>query len=446
MKNIYKSMYMKMSMTLMIVILAFSSCEIDTIVDPNGPSLEGIETNATIGELRTVVAGVESLMRQEIAFYYDVLGIVGREWYFFTNSDPRYTGELLGKAQSTLDNAGFYGTRPYAGRYRVILNTNILIRAVNNSSADLTAQEKNGFIGFARTMEAYSLLLALNMQYTNGIRTDVSDPDNLGGFKDFPTALGNISTILDDADGLLNNAGSEFAFPLSSGFAGFDTPASLSQFNRGIKARVEMYRGNKAAVLTALSSSFMDMAGNLDTGPSHFYSEAGSDEPNQMFRTPDQSEALIAHPSHITDIQPGDDRINKVTLRPSGSRTLDGLSGDYDVTIWSSFASPLVIMRNEELILLQAEGNIGSNNPAAVTALNVIRNAHGLANYSGATTDAALEDELLYNRRYSLFGEAHRWIDMRRYNRLNSLPLDRVDDDVWEKFPRPVSEVGVQGG
>ncbi len=245
---------------------------------------------------------------------------------------------------------------------------------------------------------------------------------------------------------MLNNAGSEFAFPLSSGFAGFDTPASLSQLNRGIKARVEMYRGNKTAVLAALGNSFMNMGGNLDTGPSHFYSEAGGDEINQMFRQPDQSEALIAHPSHITDILTGDDRINKVTLRPSGSRTLDDLSGDYDVTVWSSFSDPLVIMRNEELILLNAEGNIGSNNTAAVNALNVIRNAHGLADYSGATTDAALEDELLYNRRYSLFGEAHRWIDMRRYNRLTSLPLDRVDDDVWQLFPRPVSEVGVQGG
>jgi hypothetical protein len=29
---------------------------------------------------------------------------------------------------------------------------------------------------------------------------------------------------------------------------------------------------------------------------------------------------------------------------------------------------------------------------------------------------------------------------MRRYNRLNTLPIDRAGDDVWPKFPRPANE------
>ena len=47
---------------------------------------------------------------------------------------------------------------------------------------------------------------------------------------------------------------------------------------------------------------------------------------------------------------------------------------------------------------------------------------------------------MLYERRYSLYFEGHRWIDMRRYNRLNQLPLDRPDDNVWSEFPLPVTE------
>jgi hypothetical protein len=39
-----------------------------------------------------------------------------------------------------------------------------------------------------------------------------------------------------------------------------------------------------------------------------------------------------------------------------------------------------------------------------------------------------------------LFFEGHRWIDMRRYNLLNALPLDRAGDDVWTEFPLPVTE------
>ncbi|MFT7602914.1 MAG: hypothetical protein ACI8VT_000477, partial [Saprospiraceae bacterium] len=31
--------------------------------------------------------------------------------------------------------------------------------------------------------------------------------------------------------------------------------------------------------------------------------------------------------------------------------------------------------------------------------------------------------------------------DNRRLGRLSDLPLDRAEDDVWEQFPRPVSEI-----
>ncbi|MDP4247858.1 MAG: RagB/SusD family nutrient uptake outer membrane protein, partial [Bacteroidota bacterium] len=48
--------------------------------------------------------------------------------------------------------------------------------------------------------------------------------------------------------------------------------------------------------------------------------------------------------------------------------------------------------------------------------------------------------ELLYERRYSLYYEGHRWIDMRRYGLLGQLPIDRPGDDVWSEFPLPVSE------
>jgi hypothetical protein len=47
---------------------------------------------------------------------------------------------------------------------------------------------------------------------------------------------------------------------------------------------------------------------------------------------------------------------------------------------------------------------------------------------------------MLYERRYSLFFEGHRRIDVRRYDQLNTLPLERPGDDVWDEFPLPVSE------
>ena len=75
-----------------------------------------------------------------------------------------------------------------------------------------------------------------------------------------------------------------------------------------------------------------------------------------------------------------------------------------------------------------------------MVALNRIRTGHNLPPYAGAISQAALIKEMLRQRRYSLFYEGHRWVDLRRYNMLNTLPTDRADDDVWDRFPIPQNE------
>jgi hypothetical protein len=75
-----------------------------------------------------------------------------------------------------------------------------------------------------------------------------------------------------------------------------------------------------------------------------------------------------------------------------------------------------------------------------VQDLNVIRSSAGLDPYAGSVTQDALNDEMLRQRRYELFFEGHRWVDMRRFDRLSELPLDRQGDNVWESFPIPETE------
>ena len=84
------------------------------------------------------------------------------------------------------------------------------------------------------------------------------------------------------------------------------------------------------------------------------------------------------------------------------------------------------IIRDEELVLLRAEANIGLGNlAAALTDINFVRvNSGGLAPL-GAFADAnAAITAVLYEKRYSLLWEGSRWVDVRRYGRLNTLPLD----------------------
>ena len=406
----------------------------------NNPTIEDFLENATKPELNNLVTGIESGMRNNLAMYLDVVGLIGREMYRFTAADPRYLSDLLGAKSATLDNNTFYLTNPWASRYRVVKNCNILIQAATNSGL-LTDSEKKGYTGFAKTIKAYQLLLNLNLTHNNGIRVEVADPDNLGPVIAFKPSLTAIRTLLEEGQAELGGASVEFA--LTTGFTGFNDNASLVAFNRAIHARVAAYDEDWAGVLASLNNSFMDMNGDLNRGVYHVFSTASGDILNPAFvRQNESGEVRVAHPSYSTDLQPGDDRIAKATLRNSPVSSSD-LTSNRDVWVYTTATAPVPLIRNEELILLYAEAKVqqgagGFND--ALEAINTIRAAHDLTPYSGAVTAAALIDEVLYNRRYSLFFEGHRWVDMRRYNRLSQLPKDRTEDDVWEQFPLPLTE------
>jgi len=432
--------YKFLLLTSFLTLCFFTACEIEEVPNPNGPDLDAILADASIPELNATALGVESLMRRDLGFYYDAVSIVGREYYFFTSSDPRYTADLLGGGESTLDDNTFYTTRSFTGRYGSVKNANILLEAVENTSAPITTGQKNGYSGFAQTIQAYQLLLNLNMQYNNGVRVDVADPDNLGAFLGYNESLSAISNLLNDAYTLLTSEDAEFLFTLSSGFAGFDTPTSFAKFNRGLAARVQLYQGDYSATLATLEDSFIDLGASLSEGPKNSFSTAGGDLVNPVYRPTNQADALVVHPSFLTDIREGDMRINKAAERME-SIALDDLSGTHDVVVFASQDADITIINNAELLLTQAEANIRTGNVGdGVAALDVILTANGLAAYSGGMDEASLIEELMYNRRYSLYALGHRWVDMRRWDALDALPLDREGDDVWVEFPRPATE------
>jgi hypothetical protein len=402
----------------------------------NNATVEDFESNASSDKLNTLVSGTESGMRNTLALYLDDVGTIGREGYHFSLAEPRYLTDLLGANDATLSSSNFYIANPWADRYRVVKNCNILIQSAVNST-HIDQQQKNGYTGFARTIKAYQLLLNLNLTDSNGIRVDVGDPDHLGAFTSYSGGLTAIAALLDSGKTDLSQA--SVIFPLA-GFAGFSDAAGLVKFNRALAARVAVYRQQWAAALDALNASFFDLNGVFSLGVYHVFAAGSGDQLNPMFIPQDQSgEVRVAHPSYAADIAPGDDRIGKATSRSTIS--LSGLSSNRDVWVYTSSTAPATIIRNEELILIYAEANIQLDHfPEAIVALNRIRTAHNLSPYAGGVTKNALLTEMLTQRRFSLFYEGHRWIDLRRYGLLNTLPIDRTGDDVWTEFPLPVTE------
>ncbi|RLD26351.1 MAG: hypothetical protein DRI70_05735 [Bacteroidetes bacterium] len=295
--------------------------------------------------------------------------------------------------------------------------------------------------GLVQTVIGLDLLLNRNLVDVNGIRIDVSDENNLGPFVSKEAALSAIRGILNDGASDLSGAGS-FPFVLSDGFDGFDTPGTFLLYNRAIAARVSAYQGDAAGILSALGASFFSLGGDLNNGVYYTFSEDPTDIINPLFISEggsSEAQARIVQPLFITEVEAGDTRMSK-TLQLDESITLDGLTGDYIVFRYLSNSDAIPAIRNEELILLYAEANITVNPTETVVALNVIRNNAGLGDYTGPTDTASLVNEMLNQRRYSLFAEGHRWIDMRRYGKLGDLPLDRPEDDVWDKFPIPLTE------
>jgi hypothetical protein len=421
-------------LTLTIIGLLFSSCQkYEEIGNENNPVVEDYILTNTLDDLILVSRGIEASMRIDLSFYIETVGAVGREFYDLNGADPRYTGELLGAQGGPLDPGGFLTTRSYSARYRAVKMCNVLIDGLETTTASLSAAERNGFIGYAETIKAYALLLNANTQYQNGIRVDVADPDNLGPFLTYDQSLAAIQALL--ASGADKLANGEMLYTPTSGFAGFQSADGVRQLNKAVSARVAIYQNDKPAALSALTESFFDLNGDLSTGIYHPYDENLT---NPLYNAPNDEIMVVA--DFITDAEAGDSRLNKVIA--TTSVTVDGLTGDHRVNVYSD---PLALdytalIRNEELILIYAEANIGSNNLEAVTALNVVRNAAGVGPYLGLVDDASLETELLHQRRYSLFYEGHRWIDMRRYGRLDELSIDRPGDIIHIQFPRPLQE------
>ena len=407
---------MKLIKYILPLLLFAVACEDLDFPDPNSPST----ASATV---QSLVTGAEAGMRSSLSNYLIGVSSVGREAYHFEPADPRYTGELI---HGPLDPGGFVVYSSWNSRYRVVKNCRLLLE----KSTD------KGVEGFAKTVEAYQLLLALNMQNNNGIKIAPyngldSDPASK------TAAFTEVAKLLDEASTALDAAGSAFTFKLSSGFSGFDTPSTFKQFNRALRGRVAVYMGEWDVALTALGKSFMDPAASMDKGVYHVFGSGQGDGANGMYENPNASYVrTMAHMSFMTDAEAGDPRFtSKIVIRTDTTK-YDGLQSNLAVSVWSGAYDPVAVVRNEELVLLKAEANIGKGGDG-LTEINAVRSAHGLA----AAATGGL-DQLLHEKRYSLFMEGHRWVDMRRYGKTGSMPNDRVDrgDKVFDSFPLPEAE------
>ena len=444
------------------------SCELDEPIDLNNSDLDVVVNGASQSQLNQLVTGIIARASTGMGVYHDVAGVIGRDIYRIDVSDPRWVGDMMGTGN--LDNSAFYTGTNFSNRYNGVKTCNVLIEAVENTDV-ISAEEAEWYYAFAKTFKAHELLLALNHQYNNGIRIDVDDPLALGPYtSDAAAGYNAIASLLAEAAQHATDGASSFPFTLTSGFTHYEDPEEdytvedFEKFIKALQARVALYQGNYTDALTFVNASFLDETGNFSVGVNRVFSLASGDRVNPLFFPPNTNGTTrLAHNSWVTDAELNDARLSKavrrwkfdkdeVTKIDNPATIINGqLFAHYDAAAVTSQTQPMAFIRNEELILIKAEALIQNGSAAelteAVTLLNVIRTSSGgLLPYAGEVTQAALIDEMLRQRRYSLFDEGHRWIDMRRYNRLDELKLDLPNHSVIVQIPRPFNEIGVQGG
>ena len=408
----------------MLAVLVWVGCEDLDFPDPNNPT----DDTATI---QSLVTGAEAIMRQDLGVYLRDLLVVGREAYYLEPADPRYTGELL---TGPIDPGGFLCYRPWQTTYKVIANCETIM---GNAGAD------EGAKGVAQTLHAYSLMRLVYLWDESGARLNY-DGDITAPVSTKAQVLAEIESLLDASYSNLNSAGSAFSFSLSSGFAGFNTPATFAKFNRGLRARVAVHQSDWSAAQTALDNcSAWATSSNPDEGVYHAFSSGANDQGNEMYEDPTATTIkLMVHPSFYTDADLGDTRVSNNVVVRSDTIIYDELESYLAPNLYSSSYDPVPIMRSVELQLLQAEVHIGNGDySSAESIMNTIRAAAGVTDYSGTDASNAV-DRVLHEKRYSLFLEGHRLVDMRHYGKTGELPIDRPGrGDSIVTFPIPETEI-----
>ena len=447
--------------------LAAAACSADRLTQPNlNSATPGGAATDPAASANLYAGGIQAQSRDQAGGWVVSTGILGREVLNYTGTESRNTSGFLVNPD---DGTSFGGGALWGGRFVNLRNLLLFNQVIESASNTVFSDaQKAAARGFSKTYEALELHYLILRNDAIGAPVEVYEkPDSIAPFVSRDSVYSRVVNRLNDGAADLTTAGTTaFPFTLGRGFTGFTTPATFRQVNRALAARVLAYRGSLTTgatstgfytqALTALDGSFIAPTGDLQLGAYYTFSTASGENTNSANTFGGQARVLVAHPSTRSEAPTRadgslDQRVAAKTtvlatpVSPSFCASAPGCIGtSVGFTRYPAQDTSIPIIKNEELVLLRAEaryftGNVGG----AVEDLNTIRTrSGGLAPITAAdvATRDAFVTELLLQRRYSLLYEGHRWVDARRFGRLNTLPLDRPTHKVVPNLAIPQQE------
>jgi starch-binding outer membrane protein, SusD/RagB family len=477
-------------------LMGLAACK-DTAV----PNFRSPQINPeTPSGIQFLVTGVVANSRADIGQDILALSGMGREIGVFTTTDSRFITEWMGDGNS-IPNSDFYGGGGWSAEFQNAKDAEDIIQDLPKVTPAYSASDVSLITGVMKTLEAYNMMLVAETRDTNGVplygyAAPAATPAPILCIKD---VWKGIAATLDSAEGDLD-AGKGGTMPISlppgysvanaAGPSG--TAGSFAGFNRALAAYAKLQYayattrvaggGTRATPATsgaplmsalvaadsAIHATFLYNPGAL-TPPTagnfsdplavyHNFSSTSGDLDNPVTFAVGQTTNVFVLDTVATEIAAGGDlRATKLIVNSSAPNSEAGPAANavaadsITVGFYESAGSPIPIIRNEELVLIEAAIQLGEGNlAAAVASINAIRTGVGhVPVFVNPGTYVGVRDQLLHEMRASNVGEPgeERIMAIRNYGlQMQQTTTWGATDTHATLLPIPIQESGPRNG
>ncbi len=450
--------------------------------------------NTTTG-IKQAITGLISYSRIDQLNVVLEMSAFAREAANFTNTEPRFITYDLGI--NPIPVGGWISI--WEQEYLDIRQAQQILAAIPQVTPAYTTQQQQALAGVVKTVEALNYLYVIWAHDTLGVAIMQSPNATAAApavcLKD---GLTYVVSLLDSANAELDSAGSTaLPFTVPPGFAAVGViagpstaPGSFAAFNRALAAKaglelayalartsggsptpssagtpnhVALVRADSAATASALYN-----VGALGPNPvgqwaydnqSVFYdfSAQSGDQANPM-------NTVVGTQAVLSDVLSDQDTANdlrwKAKFQPNANAVQQAsynfVASPFIYGMYDSPSSPIPIIRNETLVLVEAQIQIGLGNyPQAMTLINAVRTQVGgpAVTPDTGTSYVGVRNALLREQQLStiLEGGADRVIALRMYN------IEAALDTTWNhtKYapdqhttvePISANEIAARGG
>lgn len=398
---------------------ALVACDLD-IANPNAATETNVFT--TPAGVRALAVGLQGRWGNAIADAVWIPGLVAGE-LGVTNASlaPQRAFQRFpdAGALTPLEDVNVDVLNFWSRHYQIVRTADELLASVGNVT--LAPGTASGIRALALAMKGYAF--GTLSEAWERIPVEISGTQS--PFADRATAQATALTLLAEARTILAATAPSAEFTSQLLAPGIDLPNLI----RAWQARFALNAGRNADALA--------FANEVPANAASEFRYATADQ-SPLWSVFTGLRYFAAQASLVTQAEAGDRRVS-AQFGPTPQPSFGGTS-IVPVLRFATQTEPYAMFTQDELSLIRAEALARlSRLDESRSAVNVVRSRAGLAERTAAElgTQQALLDEILRQRRYSLFATGQAWADLRRFGRLTQARVSWLPYPLNERAGNP---------